>query len=121
MGKLFICVFMLLICSLFLTSCHREEKALVKKQKVGDIEVAYYTRGSGDPLVMIMGFRGTMAVWDPALLESLEKHYTLILFDNRGSGMSTDSQEDHTTISQMSQDTIQLIKALGYSKAHILG
>lgn len=104
-----------------LSSCQKDFKAEVKKQKVGDVELAYYTRGSGEPLVMIMGFRGTMAIWDPGLIDELAKKYTLILFDNRGAGMSTDTPEDHTTIKQMSEDTVGLIKALGYDKIHLLG
>jgi len=96
-------------------------KVDVKKAKVGDVELAYYTRGSGEPLVMIMGFRGTMAAWDPALLSILEKKYTLILFDNRGAGLSSDTQEDLTTVQQMAEDTALLIRSLGYSKAHVLG
>lgn len=103
----------------FICSCDRSSD--VKKIPVGDIEIAYYTRGSGDPLVMIMGFRGTMGVWDPALLDELEKHFTLILFDNRGIGMSTDTAEDKTTIQQMADDTAGLITALGYKKANVLG
>jgi pimeloyl-ACP methyl ester carboxylesterase len=69
---------------------------------------------------MIMGFRGTMAIWDPGLLELLEKKYTLILFDNRGAGLSSDNKEP-MTISQMAEDTAQLIKALGFQKANVLG
>jgi pimeloyl-ACP methyl ester carboxylesterase len=93
----------------------------VKTARVGDIELAYYTRGSGKPLIMIMGLKGTMAMWDPALLEALEKHYQLILFDNRGAGRSSDSVENKTTIAQMADDTAGLIKALGFNKANVLG
>jgi pimeloyl-ACP methyl ester carboxylesterase len=85
----------------------------MKKVRIGEIDIAYYTRGIGKPLVMIMGFRGTMGQWDPALLEELEKYYTLILFDNRGVGFSTDTEKDLTTIQQMAQDTVGLIQALG--------
>lgn len=114
-----ICIFALslIICS----GCERSKNAEVKKEKIGNVELAYYTRGSGEPLVMIMGFRGTMSIWDPGLLEILEKKYTLILFDNRGAGLSSDTKEDLTTVSQMAEDTAHLIKALGYNKAHILG
>lgn len=106
---------------LILMGCGFPMKMDVKKAKVGDVELAYYTRGTGEPLVMIMGFRGTMSAWDPALLSILEKKYTLILFDNRGIGLSTDTQEDLTTIQQMAEDTAGLIRSLGYSKAHVLG
>lgn len=111
-----------MICLLLLSGCEKEKGRIeVKKAHVNDIELAYYTRGSGEPLVMIMGFRGTMGIWDPALLDILEKKYKLILFDNRGAGLSSDTEEDHTTIAQMADDAAQLIKALGYSKVHVLG
>jgi pimeloyl-ACP methyl ester carboxylesterase len=106
---------------LFLFSSFDGPKFEIKKVKIGDVELAYYTRGKGEPLVLIMGFRGTMGMWDPTFLTMLEQQYTLILFDHRGVGFSTDTSEDRTTITQMADDTAHLIKALGYSKAHILG
>lgn len=99
----------------------QNKRVEVRKQKVGDVELAYYTLGSGEPLVLIMGFKGTMAMWDPGFLEELAKHYTVIAFDNRGAGLSTDSKENHTTIQQMSNDTAGLIRALGYEKVNLLG
>ncbi len=116
-------VFFILLCAcgLLFQGCNRLEKAQVKKMKVGEVELAYYLRGKGEPLIMIMGFRGTMGIWDPSLLEELEKKYTLILFDNRGAGLSSDTEQDKTTIAQMAEDTAELIQALGYKKAHVLG
>lgn len=96
-------------------------RAQVKKVKINGIDLAYYIRGKGEPLVMIMGFRGTMAIWDPGLLEILEKKYTLILFDNRGAGLSTSHEGEAFTISHMADDTAKLIEALGYANAHVLG
>ena len=106
---------------LMTAGCTGQGPVEVQKKKIGDVEIAYYTRGSGEPLVMIMGFRGSMGIWDPELLKALEKHYTLILFDNRGAGLSSDSVQDLTTIEQMAADTAGLIKSLGYAKAHVLG
>jgi pimeloyl-ACP methyl ester carboxylesterase len=113
--------FLVLFSLLMFTGCELPMKMEVKKAKIGDVELAYYTRGAGEPLVMIMGFRGTMSGWDPALLDILEKKYTLILFDHRGVGFSTDTQDDMTTVPQMAEDTAGLIRSLGYAKAHILG
>lgn len=96
-------------------------KAEVKYAQVGDIKMAYYTRGQGDPLIMIMGAGGTMDDWDPALLDSLDDTNTLILFDNRGCGLSTDTAEDNTTIPQMADDTAGLLEAIGYDKVNVLG
>ncbi len=84
----------LILVVLLVVGCERFKQAEVKKEKVGDSDIAYYVRGQGEPLVMVMGFRGTMAIWDPALLEQLEKRFTLILFDNRGVGFSTDGGKE---------------------------
>ena len=81
-----------------------EFKAEVKYAQVGDVRLAYYVRGEGKPLVMINGFISTMSLWDPLLIEDLAKHRQLILFDNRGVGLSTDTKENATTIPQMADD-----------------
>jgi len=113
--------FQIVLMFIFTTGCSSKDHLEIKKAKVNDIEIAYYIRGDGPPLLMIMGFRGTMGIWDPQLLEILEKHYQLIVFDNRGVGLSTDTDEDHTTIPQMSDDTYHLLKTLGYDRVNVLG
>ena len=70
----------------------------VKTVEVGDISMAYYTRGEGEPLLLINGFMASMSLWDPALIEALAERHRLILFDNRGVGRSTDTEKDVTTI-----------------------
>lgn len=114
-------IVLMIVGLLVFQGCDKARKADVKKVKIDDAEIAYYTRGSGDPLIMIMGFRGTMGVWDPGLLEILEKKYQLILFDNRGAGFSTGSASPPLTIAQMADDTAKLIQSLGFQKAHVLG
>lgn len=96
-------------------------KAEVKYAEVGEVKLAYYTRGQGEPLIMIMGYTGTMGAWDPALLDVLDDTHTLIMFDNRGAGLSTDTKKNHTSMPQMADDAAGLIKALGYQKADVLG
>lgn len=109
----------LFFCSAF-SSAYAAFKPEVKMIEIDDVKIAYYTRGQGEPLFMINGFLSTMSLWDPALLEELEKNYQLILFDNRGVGLSTDSKENRTTMPQMADDVAELIKALGFKKVHIL-
>lgn len=101
-------------------SAYADSKAEVKYVTVGDINMAYYTRGQGKPLVMINGFLSSMSLWDPAVLEDLEKTNTLILFDNRGVGLSSDTAENNTTIAQMADDAAGLIQALNLEKPNIL-
>jgi pimeloyl-ACP methyl ester carboxylesterase len=79
-------------------------KPEIKYAEVNGVKLAYYLRGTGKPLVMINGFLSSMSLLDPALLEDLEKTHTLVLFDNRGVGLSTDTVENNTTVPQMSAD-----------------
>jgi pimeloyl-ACP methyl ester carboxylesterase len=95
-------------------------KPEVKFAEVNGVKMAYYTRGEGEPLLMINGFMSSMSLWDPLMIETLAKQHQLILFDNRGVGLSTDTEENNTTIPQMADDAAGLIKALGFEKANIL-
>ena len=96
-------------------------QADVKYAQVGDVKLAYYVRGEGKPLLMINGYISTMSLWDPLLVEELAKGHQLILFDNRGVGLSSDTAANNTTIPQMADDAAGLIKALGLNKPDILG
>lgn len=113
-------IYVALFCLSLSSSAHAQFIAEVKTIEVGDIKMAYYIRGQGKPLLMINGYLSTMSLWDPALLEALAKNYQLILFDNRGAGLSTDTKQDNTTMEQMADDTAGLIKNLGYEKVNIL-
>ena len=119
--KLILAIIVTVFCCAGLpASLHAEFKPEVKFAQVGDIKLAYYVRGQGEPLVMINGFLATMSVWDPILIEELAKEHQVILFDNRGTGLSTDTKENNTTMAQMADDTAGLIKALGFKKANVL-
>lgn len=105
----------------FVSPSEAAKKVKVRFAQVGDIKMAYYTRGKGEPLFLINGYMSGMSIWDPAFLNVLAKHNKLIIFDNRGVGLSTDTKENHTSMEQMADDTAGLIKALGYKKANVLG
>ncbi|MBU3549287.1 MULTISPECIES: alpha/beta fold hydrolase [unclassified Polynucleobacter] len=96
-----------------------QEKPEVKYAQVGDVKLAYYLKGKGDPMILIMGYAATMSAWDPALLGELSKNNQLIIFDNRGAGLSTDTKENYTTIPQMADDAAGLVKALGFKKVNV--
>lgn len=100
-------------------SAQAQEKPEVKYAQVGDVKLAYYLKGKGDPMILIMGYAATMSAWDPALLGELSKNNQLIIFDNRGAGLSTDTKENNTTIPQMADDAAGLVKALGFKKVNI--
>jgi len=88
--------------------------------QVGDIDVAYQTLGKGEPLLLIMGYSGTMDLWAPEVLKELASEYQLIIFDNRGMGKTTASDKEFT-IELFADDTRGLLDALGIERAHVLG
>jgi pimeloyl-ACP methyl ester carboxylesterase len=96
------------------------KRAEIKTVPVGDITMAYKEVGSGEPLILIMGYAGTMDLWDTRFLNKLAKQYHVIVFDNRGMGHSTSSDKEYS-IRLFASDTAGLMDALGIKKAHIMG
>ena len=96
------------------------EKGGIRMVAVGDIEMAYQTFGEGDPLLLIMGYSGTMDLWAPEVLKELASKYQVIIFDNRGMGKTTASDKEFT-IELFADDTRGLLDALGIERAHVLG
>ncbi len=96
------------------------EKGVTKMVAVGDIEVAYRIFGEGDPLLLIMGYSGTMDLWAPEMIRELASEYKVIIFDNRGMGRTTASDKKFT-IELFADDTRGLLDALGIESAYVLG
>jgi pimeloyl-ACP methyl ester carboxylesterase len=67
-----------------------------------------------------MGLGGTLDVWSPLFLTALARHYTVIVFDNRGMGRSSDGRRP-VTIEAMADDTARLMRALDYDAYAVLG
>lgn len=107
----------ILLAALALTSGCASRSSPVR---IGDIEMAYQVHGKGPALVMIMGFRGTMDLWDPNVIKALSTHFKVIVFDNRGMGGTTAGNREFT-IEQFADDTAGLLDALGVDRAHVLG
>jgi pimeloyl-ACP methyl ester carboxylesterase len=92
----------------------------IKTLDVNGVTLAYRELGSGYPLVLINGFASTMDTWNPPVLAALAAHFRVIIFDNRGTGYSSASDEPFS-IALFANDTIALMNALGISHAHVLG
>jgi pimeloyl-ACP methyl ester carboxylesterase len=87
---------------------------------INGITIAYQDIGSGSPLVLINGFASPMDTWNPPVLEALARHFRVIVFDNRGCGYSSATDESFT-ITLFARDTSCLMDTLGISRAHVLG
>jgi pimeloyl-ACP methyl ester carboxylesterase len=82
--------------------------------------VAYRAAGSGPPLVLIMGYGGTMETWDPRLVNALAQRYRVVVFDNAGLG-GTQALAAPLSIGAMANQTSALITALGLGRPDVLG
>lgn len=87
--------------------------------EVGSLRMHYRLMGEGPPLVLIMGLSGDLTWWGP-LAQELEKDFQVLLFDNRGAGL-TDKPDEKYTIPMFAADTVGLMNALGISRAHTFG
>ena len=51
-------------------------------------ELHYERAGGGEPMLLIQGMSATHLAWGRPFLDQLERHFDLIVFDNRGMGLS---------------------------------
>ncbi len=87
---------------------------------VNGIKIAYGVRGSGPPLVLIMGYRLSSLAWPLDFIEALAERFTVVLFDNRGTGTS-DKPTFGYEISNMARDVGGLLDHLEIARANVLG
>jgi pimeloyl-ACP methyl ester carboxylesterase len=93
--------------------------------KNGDVEIAYFDEGEGDPIVLIHGFASNREVnwmypgWVSTLTAAGRR---VIALDNRGHGQSTklyDPAGYHT--GKMAEDARALLDHLGIARADVFG
>ena len=87
--------------------------------KCNEINISYEERGSGLPLILIMGLSARGAFWEEHILE-YEKHFRCIIIDNRGAGDS-DKPEGPYSTAMMAADVAALIRQLELGKCHVAG
>jgi pimeloyl-ACP methyl ester carboxylesterase len=100
-------------------SSARPFRADVHISPIAHTRIAWYERGQGPPLVMLIGTGSTMAEWDPALLRLLARDHRLILFDYPGVGMS--GPWHGRSFDSLAGATAGLMGAIGLPRADILG
>jgi pimeloyl-ACP methyl ester carboxylesterase len=93
---------------------------MTQRATVDGVSLAYDVRGSGPPLVLIMGYRLNSSAWPAEFVEGLAERFTLVLFDNRGTGLS-DKPTSGYALSNMADDVIGLMDHLGIIHSHVLG
>lgn len=87
---------------------------------INNARIAYKCYGTGEPLIMCVGYATNMDLWSTDLITTLSKDYQVIVFDYRGMGYSS-NEDSSFTINTLAVDISELMKSLAISKAHILG
>ncbi len=87
--------------------------------KVDSIELYYDEKGSGDPLLLIMGLAADSTAW-MFQVPDFAKRYRTVTFDNRGVGRSAKPPGPYT-IHLMADDAAALLDALDIRRAYVLG
>jgi pimeloyl-ACP methyl ester carboxylesterase len=89
---------------------------------VAGIEFSYRKLGSSNdsvPVIFLNHLAATMDDCDPKVIDGLAAQHTVIIFDNRGVGLT--GGVTPKTVSEMATDAIAFIKALGYQKIDLFG
>lgn len=87
--------------------------------KANGIDLYYEIHGEGEPLLLIMGLSLTSKSWFRTL-PALTEHYKVIIFDNRGVGLSGKPNTPYS-IGLMADDTKAVLDAAGVEAAHVYG
>jgi pimeloyl-ACP methyl ester carboxylesterase len=99
----------------------------VQYREVNGVKLAYWEWGSGEPVLLIEGFGGTVAnatpatvAWNETFLGILSSKYHVYAYDHRGMGYS--SYVNATPSMQLyADDAAGLIQALGYDSMNVYG
>ena len=77
-------------------------------------------RGSGEPLLLIMGMGGHHRMWGEPFLSLLERDFDLVAFDHRGIGTS-DRADEPFSVADLADDAARVLDAVGWDSAHVFG
>ena len=84
---------------------------------INGICLHYQLHGKGEPLVLVHGAQGDASSFD-AIADDLSHHYSVLRFDQRGSGLS-DKPDEVYSIESLAADTISLMDHFGFESAHL--
>jgi 3-oxoadipate enol-lactonase len=86
---------------------------------VNGITMYYEVHGDGPPLVLILGLATDVSELG-GLIGGLAERYRVLAFDNRGVGR-TDKPDSPYSVETMADDTVGLMRAAGFQRAHVMG
>lgn len=83
------------------------------------VDLNYEITGSGEPLLLVMGTSGAIALWGEVVSRLAQTHQ-VIAMDNRGLGGS-DRGAGPITVASLAEDASALLEAVEIPRAHVLG
>ncbi|MDO8873146.1 MAG: alpha/beta hydrolase [Methanoregula sp.] len=92
----------------------------VQYATVNGVKLGYREFGSGEPLLMVMGFDGNIDGWNETFIGILASKYHVYTYDHRGMGYSSDYNTT-PSILQFADDAAALMPVLGYDSMHVYG
>lgn len=84
------------------------------------VPLRYQLTGTGPVLLLIMGYRLGGHAWPQEFIDALARHFSVLVFDNRGTGQSGKPTHGYS-MGNMAQDALALLNALGIPEVHVLG
>ncbi|MDY5857754.1 MAG: alpha/beta hydrolase [Porphyromonas sp.] len=83
--------------------------------------IAYRRIGRQDasPIIYINHLAANLDNCDPVIMDGLAQHFCVISFDYPGIGHS--AGDATTSVEEMARQTVAFVRALGYSRVHLLG
>ena len=76
--------------------------------------------GKGPAIILLSGFGCTHYLFEEMLID-LEKYFTVIRFDHRGTGLNSHLNNGQTSIASMAKDAHDFMMSLGYKSYSVLG
>lgn len=97
------------------------KRAPTKFVEVGGTKFAYRQLGpdAGVPVIFLNHLAAELDRWDPRVVDGIAAKRRVIVFDNRGIGLSEGSTP--TTVAAMARDAVAFIRALGYEQVDLFG
>ena len=87
--------------------------------QAGELRVAFERTGQGPALLLMHGAEASRQMF-AALVPQLAKHFSVISYDQRDCG-ETEGPERAATLADLANDAHQLMRALGFKRAHVFG
>jgi len=87
----------------------------------GDVEIAYWVYGTGQPLMLLTGLAMPAITWGPLPALLGRQGYQAIVMDNRDSGISSVCDGMDYAISDMASDCAAVLDDLGIRETYLLG